>query len=123
RCWSWCSRQRAATDRPPYRPPLPVRTARGAPAARRATAVRRRHGDPHHVSTGNPSRPKRRRTRTMAAITAPLDGPEQTRTTTAPTVAMFPGQGSQRAGMAAHLLESHADTTTPVFAAADEAAG
>ncbi|NEW34724.1 ACP S-malonyltransferase [Nocardia cyriacigeorgica] len=59
----------------------------------------------------------------MAAITAPLDGPEQTRTTTAPTVAMFPGQGSQRAGMAAHLLESHADTTTPVFAAADEAAG
>ncbi|MBF6322377.1 ACP S-malonyltransferase [Nocardia cyriacigeorgica] len=59
----------------------------------------------------------------MAAITAPLDGPEQVRTGSTPTMAMFPGQGSQRAGMAAHLIESHSETTEPIFAAADEAAG
>ncbi|NEW25485.1 ACP S-malonyltransferase [Nocardia cyriacigeorgica] len=59
----------------------------------------------------------------MTAITAPLDGTEQIRTGRAPTMAMFPGQGSQRAGMAAHLIDNHAATVKPIFAAADEAAG
>lgn len=36
---------------------------------------------------------------------------------TGSNLAMFPGQGSQRAGMAAHLLQSYADITAPIFAA------
>ncbi|OLF15013.1 ACP S-malonyltransferase [Actinophytocola xanthii] len=36
---------------------------------------------------------------------------------------MFPGQGSQRAGMAAHLLARYPDLTRPVFEFADETAG
>ncbi|MEU4417026.1 ACP S-malonyltransferase [Nocardia salmonicida] len=40
-----------------------------------------------------------------------------------PTLAMFPGQGSQRAGMAAHLLQRHGEIAGPIFAAADAVSG
>ncbi|MFE6921002.1 ACP S-malonyltransferase [Nocardia sp. NPDC057663] len=40
-----------------------------------------------------------------------------------PILAMFPGQGSQRAGMAAHLLERHGGIAGPIFATADAVAG
>jgi [acyl-carrier-protein] S-malonyltransferase len=38
-------------------------------------------------------------------------------------LAMFPGQGSQRPGMAAGLLATHPDTAGPVFALAEELLG
>lgn len=38
-------------------------------------------------------------------------------------LAMFPGQGSQRTGMAGHLLRDHGDLTARVFEEASEAAG
>ncbi|WP_173390857.1 ACP S-malonyltransferase [Actinomadura litoris] len=40
-----------------------------------------------------------------------------------PVMAMFPGQGSQRAGMAAHLVRDHPRTAGRVMAEADEALG
>ncbi|WP_306357738.1 MULTISPECIES: ACP S-malonyltransferase [unclassified Nocardia] len=56
-------------------------------------------------------------TSTMTSSTVPTAMPGGT------TLAMFPGQGSQRAGMAAHLLEHHPTVAEPIFRAADAAAG
>ncbi|WP_306364888.1 ACP S-malonyltransferase [Nocardia sp. CC227C] len=56
-------------------------------------------------------------TSTMTSATVPPPAPG------AASLAMFPGQGSQRAGMAAHLLEHHPGAAEPIFRAADAAAG